>query len=68
MHFIKKIIILLLLGQLSCTGDDSVFSKKRKFIGFWGETEWIYQFDQYGNYTLRGEGHLGGGTKSGKYI
>ena len=68
MHCIKKIILILLLGQLSCVGDDSVFPNNRKFIGFWGETRWIYQFDQEGKYVLESEGHLGGESKSGRYI
>lgn len=64
----KNIFIILLIGQLGCFKDDSVFPEERKYIGFWADTKWTYHFDRDGKYTLESEGHGGGEPKIGEYI
>jgi hypothetical protein len=62
------ILFVLLFGQFSCYRDNSAFPEHCKYIGFWAETKWTYNFDQDGRYTLESKGHGGGEPKSGEYI
>ncbi len=62
------IILFFLMFILGCYEDNSTFNENRKYIGFWYETKWTFNFNQNGNYILFSEGHGGGNPKSGSYI
>jgi|GEM_PF-4678341 len=67
-NLISSIIVILILFSSGCKREKIYFDENRKYIGFWYETQWTYNFKSTGEYILETEGHLGGDSKSGLYL
>ena len=64
-NIIFGILALLTIG---CSSEKNTFNFGKKYIGFWAETKWTYNFKTNGEYILESEGHGGGDPQYGEYI
>ena len=59
-------VLALFFFAAGCNGEMRVVNGT--YIGFWGETTWVFDFNINGTYTLDVEGHAGDFLTEGKFV
>ena len=65
MNYRMFLFIITVCFASTCNGKK--IKLEEKYIGFWYESSWVYEFDTNGNFIFTTGGHFGESTERGRY-